>query len=69
MKYKQYKLDTWCKKAKIRMIEGDIPIEAVMAATGYGRSHLTCVLNGRLRSQTARDKISDYLGISNYYKD
>lgn len=69
MQYKCYKLDAWCKKAKIRMIEKDISINDIISNTGYTRAHATSVLNGRLRSQTARDKISDFLGISNYYSE
>ena len=65
MKYKQYKLSDWCKRAQITMIEKDISIESLADQTGYCRQHLTSVLNGRLISDKAISKISDILGISN----
>lgn len=65
MKYKQYKLSPWCKRAQIAMIKKDITIEQLMNDTGYCRQHLKSVLNGRLISDKAISVISDYLGISN----
>lgn len=65
MKYKQYKLSDWCKRAQITMIEKDISIDALAEKTGYCRQHLTSVLNGRLISDKAISTISDILEISN----
>lgn len=69
MRYKQYRLEKWCKVAKITMIENDLSISDVCEGTGYTRSHVIAVLNGKLRSDAARDKISDFLHISNHYDE
>lgn len=65
MKYKQYKLPEWCKRAQIKMIEDDISVETLANNVGYCRQHVSSVLTGRLRSEKAVSKISDFLGISN----
>jgi len=65
MKYKQYKLSDWCKRAKCAMINGDISVSELMEKTGYCQQHITSVLNGRLISEPAINAISDVLGISN----
>jgi len=65
MKYKQYQLDPWCKKAKIAQIEQDLSTDDLCAGTGYSKGHLVSVMNGKIISYEARDRISDFLGISN----
>ena len=65
MKYKQYKLSDWCKNAQIKMIQKDISVSELVNATGYSPQHISSVLNGRLISDRAISKISEYLGISN----
>lgn len=69
MKYKQYKLEQWCKDAKIKMIEDDLTIADVIKGTGLTRAYVISTLNGKTKYRTARSKISDFLGISNYYSD
>lgn len=69
MRYKQYRLEKWCKVAKIAMIEKDISLFDLMDGTGLSRSYAINVLNGQIKSQQARDKISDFLKIKNYYAD
>lgn len=65
MKYKNYKLSPWCKRAQIAMIKKDIAISDVVDATGYSPQHVSSILNGRLISDKAISKISDFLSISN----
>ena len=69
MRYKNYRLEKWCKAAKIRMIENDLQINDVCEGTGLTRSYVIAVLNGRVKSPTARDKISYFLKINNYYNE
>ena len=65
MNYKQYKLSPWCKRAQIAMIKKDLSISDLCDATGYSPQHVSSVINGRLISNKAISKISDFLGISN----
>ena len=65
MRYKQYKLSDWCKRAQITMLEKDITTTDVANEIGYTTPYVTSVLNGRLISDTAINKISEFLGISN----
>lgn len=67
MKSKQHKLNGWCKKAQVTMIMRDISTEMLAEQTGYCTQHLSAVLNGRIISEKAVNKISDILGISNEY--
>lgn len=67
MKYKQKKLNNWCKRAQVTMIMNDISIEMLEKRTGYCSQHINAIINGRLKSQPAIDKIADALGISNEY--
>ena len=68
MKYKQYKLSGWCKRAQIKMIEDGITVGDLVGGTGYCRQHISSVLNGRLRSDKAVARISKFLGISTEYE-
>ncbi len=58
------KLSTWCKSAKIEMIKRDIKTTELASALEMNRSYVSSILNGRVYSQPAVKKISDYLGIA-----
>lgn len=61
------KIPNWCKAAKIQMIRRDISIPDLANATGMTRQYASAIINGRVVSDTAIKKISDYLGISDQY--
>ena len=61
------KLPMWCKKAKIRLIELDLSVGELSNGLGMARTYVSSVLNGRVYSEVAIKRISDYLGISNAY--
>ena len=67
VKYKQYKLSPWSKVVKISMIIKEISIEDIANETGYSRTTLTAVINGRIISDNIKAAISDYLGIKTEY--
>ena len=66
---KRIHLDLWAKHAKTEMIWKDYSTQDVADATGYTRVHVSSVLNGRIVSDVARKKISDFLGIRDQYDD
>ncbi|MCC8157497.1 MAG: helix-turn-helix domain-containing protein [Oscillospiraceae bacterium] len=57
------KLSPWCKQAKIVMIEKDISVPELADYLGMSRSYISTILNGRIYSEPAVKRISDYLGI------
>ena len=57
----------WCKNAKIAMIEADISTGELAAALNFTPEYMSAILNGRVMTYTAIDKVSDYLKISNQY--
>ena len=61
------KLPTWCKVAKIKRIIDDCDIDALAEATGYTRQYTSAVLNGKAAADSAVNRISEVLGISNDY--
>lgn len=61
------KLPNWCKAAKIQMIKKDIRVGELSEGVGMARAYVSSLLNGRVYSETAVKRISDYLGISDAY--
>lgn len=62
-------LPSWCKLVKHTLIDKDMEIAELASALDFARPYLSSIINGRVYSQPAVNKISDYLGISNdYYK-
>ena len=60
-------MSPWCKKAKCELIIKEISIEELAAKVGFSREYVSAILNGRVVSETAIDRISDELNISNDY--
>lgn len=63
----EHKLPMWCKKAKIRLIERDLSVGELSSKLGMARTYVSSVLNGRVYSEVAIKRISDYLEISDAY--
>lgn len=63
----EHKLPMWCKKAKIRLIERDLSVGELSSKLGMARTYVSSVLNGRVYSEVAIKRISDYLDISDAY--
>lgn len=63
----KHKLPMWCKKAKIRLIERDLSVGELSSKLGMARTYVSSVLNGRVYSEVAIKRISDYLDISDAY--
>lgn len=61
------KLPMWCKRAKIRLIERDLSVGELSSKLGMARTYVSSVLNGRVYSEVAIKRISDYLDISDAY--
>ena len=57
-------LPTWCKNAKIAMLEQGISTKELADQTGMRREYVSAVLNGRVISKPAIQKISDFLNIA-----
>ena len=57
------KLSPWSKAVKKEMIERDMSIKDVAEALGMAREYVSAVINGRVYSESAVKKISDYLNI------
>lgn len=62
-----HKLPMWCKRAKIRLIERDLSVGELSSKLGMARTYVSSVLNGRVYSEVAIKRISDYLEISDTY--
>lgn len=62
-----HKLPMWCKRAKIRLIERDLNVGELSSKLGMARTYVSSVLNGRVYSEVAIKRISDYLDISDAY--
>lgn len=60
-------LPMWCKRAKIRLIERDLSVGELSSKLGMARTYVSSVLNGRVYSEVAIKRISDYLEISDAY--
>lgn len=63
----EHKLPMWCKRAKIRLIERDLSVGELSSKLGMARTYVSSVLNGRVYSEVAIKRISDYLEISDAY--
>lgn len=63
------RLSPWCKRAKIAIIQNDMNVNEISKELGYSRQHTTAVLNGKVISQPARKRISDFLNISDSDED
>lgn len=57
------KLSPWCKNAKKKMIDKDISVAELADNLGLTRPYTSSLLNGRVYSEPAIKKISDYLRI------
>lgn len=57
------KLPDWCKNAKIAMIEQDLSINQLAEKTGMARPYVSSIVNGRVYSEKAVKRISDFLQI------
>ena len=62
-----HKLPMWYKRAKIRLIERDLSVGELSSKLGMARTYVSSVLNGRVYSEVAIKRISDYLEISDAY--
>lgn len=62
-----HKLPMWCKRAKICLIERDLSVGELSSKLGMARTYVSSVLNGRVYSEVAIKRISDYLEISDAY--
>ena len=56
-------LPDWCKNAKIAMIERDLTVADVAKGTDMARPYVSSIVNGRVFSEKAVKRISDYLDI------
>lgn len=61
---KEKELPTWCKNAKIAMLSQGISTNQLADSTGMRREYVSSILNGRVVSQPAIQKISDFLNIA-----
>ena len=61
------RLPPWCKLVKHTLIDRDMEVSELANKTGMARPYLSSIINGRVYSQSAVNKVSDYLGISNDY--
>ena len=57
-------LSNWCKQAKIRLIELDMPITELARKVSLTREYTSALVNGRVYSESAIKAISDVLNIS-----
>lgn len=55
------RLPPWCKLVKHTLIDKDMDVSEL------ARPYLSSIINGRIYSQPAVNKVSDCLGISNDY--
>ena len=56
------RLPPWCKLVKHTLIDKDMDVSELATKT-----YLSSIINGRIYSQPAVNKVSDCLGISNDY--
>lgn len=56
-------LSPWCKLAWHAMIDKGLSVRDVAEATAMNRSYVSTIINGRVYSQIAVKRISDYLEI------
>lgn len=63
------KLSKWCKAVKIELIQRDMKNKDLANAIGMSREYVNAVINGRIRSASAKKVISDYLNIQNVDDD
>lgn len=61
------RLPPWCKLVKHTLIDKDMDVSELATKTGLARPYLSSIINGRIYSQPAVNKVSDCLGISNDY--
>ncbi len=53
----------WAKEAKKALIDKDMSITDLADALGMNRVYLSSVINGRVLSSQAKEKILSYLGL------
>lgn len=54
----------WGKECKKRMIDKDVTLEALGKATGYTRTYVSAIINGRMIAPDSTvTKISNELGV------
>lgn len=56
-------LSPWCKLAWHALIDKGLSVRDVAEGTGMNRSYVSTIINGRVYSQVAVKRISDFLGI------
>ena len=61
------RLPPWCKLVKHTLIDKDMDVSELATKTGLAKPYLSSIINGRIYSQPAVNKVSDCLGISNDY--
>ena len=61
------RLPPWCKLVKHTLIDRDMEVSELATKTGMARPYLSSIINGSVYSQSAVNKVSDCLGISNDY--
>ena len=61
------RLPPWCKLVKHTLIDKDMDVSELATKTGLARPYLSSIINGRIYSQPAVNKVSDCLGISSDY--
>lgn len=61
---REKELPAWCKNAKIAMLSQGISTNQLADGTGMRREYVSSILNGRVVSQPAIQKISDFLNIA-----
>lgn len=57
----------WCKRAQIKMINNDISVNELAKAVGFSRQYTSGILNGRVMTDSAVSRISEYLKIPEIY--
>lgn len=57
------RLPPWCKLVKHTLIDKDMDVSELATKTGLARPYLSSIINGRIYSQPAVNKVSDCLGI------
>jgi cyanate lyase len=60
-------LPKWCKEAKTAMIWKNLSYDDLAQHVGFTRQYVSSVLNGRVYSEKAVKKISDFLNINDNY--
>ena len=58
-------LSAWSKEAKKAMIDHDLSFNELADLCGYKREYISAIINGRVVSDDAKEKISQVLKIDN----